>query len=130
MTHLLWLILWHSTGLKDETSEIQALNNIGTVYRRMGLLEEAASWHYRALTICEEWSDSTSAVYQKNRVVSLNGIGNVHLSLGNDDIAMESFSEALKGESKPGSATGQVINHADIGALYEENGWKTARCTA
>ena len=108
--------------IRDTLEVIQALNNIGTVYRRMGLLDEAASWHYRALTWCEEWSDSTSTVALKNRVVSLNGIGNVHLSMGNSDIAMESFREALKGESKLGSATGQAINHANIGALFEEKG--------
>lgn len=108
--------------IRDTIEVIQALNNIGTVYRRMGLLDEAASWHYRALTWCEEWSDSTSAVSLKNRVVSLNGIGNVHLSMGNSDIAMSSFREALKGESRLGSATGQAINHANIGALFEEKG--------
>lgn len=118
----------HRRGLElaeevcDTLEVIQALNNIGTVYRRMGLLDEAASWHYKALTWCEEWSDSTSTVALKNRVVSLNGIGNVHLSMGNDDIAMESFREALKGESRLGSATGQAINHANIGALFEKKG--------
>lgn len=118
----------HRRGLElaeevcDTLEVIQALNNIGTVYRRMGLLDDAASWHYRALTWCEEWSDSTSTVSLKNRVVSLNGIGNVHLSMGNDDIAMESFREALKGESRLGSATGQAINHANIGALFEKKG--------
>ena len=118
----------HRRGLElaeevcDTLEVIQALNNIGTVYRRMGLLDEAASWHYKALTWCEEWSDSTSTVALKNRVVSLNGIGNVHLSMGNSEIAMESFREALKGESRLGSATGQAINHANIGALFEEKG--------
>lgn len=121
-------LILHQRGLElaekvcDTLEVIQALNNIGTVYRRMGLLDEAASWHYKALTWCEEWSDSTSTVALKNRVVSLNGIGNVHLSMGNNDIAMESFREALKGESRLGSATGQAINHANIGALFEEKG--------
>lgn len=125
----------HRRGLElaeevcDTLEAIQALNNIGTVYRRMGNLDEAASWHYQALTWSEAWSDSTSATALKNRVVSLNGIGNVHLSLGNPDIAMESFKEALKGESKLGSATGQAINHANIGALFEEKGQiDSARC--
>ena len=121
-------LILHQRGLElaekvcDTLEVIQALNNIGTVYRSMGLLDEAASWHYKALTWCKEWSDSTSTVALKNRVVSLNGIGNVHLSMGNNDIAMESFREALKGESKLGSATGQAINHANIGALFEEKG--------
>ena len=118
----------HNAGLDyarsscDTLEVIQALNNIGTVYRRMGLLDEAASWHYQALTWCEMWSDSTSTTALKNRVVSLNGIGNVHLSMGNSQIAMGAFREALKGEAKLQSGTGQAINHANIGALYEEMG--------
>lgn len=116
----------HEKGLElaqyiEDTLEIvQALNNIGTVYRRMGLLEEAASWHYKALNYCDRWSDQSSPTSLKNRVISLNGIGNIHLSMGNDDLAMAAFREALKGESKLGSATGQAINHANIGAIFEE----------
>ena len=116
----------HNRGLalaqyiEDTLEIVQALNNIGTVYRRMGLLEEAASWHYKALKYCDKWSDKDSPTSLKNRVISLNGIGNVHLSLGNDDLAMEAFREALKGESKLGSATGQAINYANIGAIFEE----------
>ena len=105
----------HTRGLElakeicDTLEVIQALNNICTVYRRMGLLDDAASWHYMALTWCEEWSDKTSDTALKNRVVSLNGIGNVHLSMGNSEIAMQAFREALKGETRLGSATGMAI---------------------
>lgn len=118
----------HMKGLElaqeicDTLEVVQALNNIGTVYRRMGLLDDAASWHYKALTWCEEWSDKTSDVSLKNRVISLNGIGNVHLSMGNSDLAMSAFREALKGETRLGSATGMAINYANIGTLVEEKG--------
>lgn len=117
----------HKKGLEiaeeicDTLQIVQALNNIGTVYRRMGLLEEAASWHYRGLSLCEQWSDTTS-LGLKNRVVSLNGLGNLHLSMGNDSIAMSSFREALKGETKLGSTNGMAINYANIGALFEGRG--------
>ena len=116
----------HERGLElaqemEDTLEIvQALNNIGTVYRRMGLLENAATWHYSALNFCDQWSDQESPTSLKNRVISLNGIGNIHLSMGNDELAMEYFREALKGESRLGSATGQAINYANIGAIFED----------
>lgn len=71
----------------------------------MGLLEDAASWHYKALACCDEWSDKTSPTALKNRVISLNGIGNIHLSMGNDEVAMSAFREALRGETVLGSAT-------------------------
>ena len=95
----------HTRGLElseelcDTLEIVRSLNNIGTVYRRMGLLEDAASWHYQALTLCDRWSDKQSTDAVKNRVISLNGIGNVHLSMGNDLVAMDSFREALKGET-------------------------------
>lgn len=118
----------HKKGLQaaqqicDTMQIVQALNNIGTVYRRMGVLDEAASWHYQALTYCEQYSDTTSNVAIKNRVVSLNGIGNVQLTLGNPEMAEDAFRKALAGESSLGSAVGQAINYANIGALFEERG--------
>ena len=107
--------------IRDTLQIVQALNNIGTAYRRMGVLEEAASWHYRGLALCEQWSD-TASLGLKNRVVSLNGLGNLHLSMGKDTIAMDLFREALKGEAKLGSTNGMAINYANIGALFESRG--------
>ena len=78
----------HSEGLKqaetlgDTLEIVQALNNIGTVYRRMGMLDMAQDYHYRAFAICKESAD-TSFTTKKNRVVSLNGLGNIYLTLGN-----------------------------------------------
>lgn len=118
----------HTTGLEiareicDTLNIIQALNNIGTVYRRMGSLEEAASWHYRGLLMCDLWSEVESPVGLKNRVVSLNGLGNVQFSLGKDSLAMLSFREALIGENHLGSYTGMAINYANIGAIFEKAG--------
>ena len=118
----------HTAGLEvareicDTLNIIQALNNIGTVYRRMGSLEEAASWHYQGLIMCERWSERGSAAGLKNRVVSLNGLGNVLLSLGKDSLAMESFKEALKGETRLESHNGMAINYANIGSIFEKAG--------
>lgn len=107
--------------IRDTLQIVQALNNIGTAYRRMGVLEEAAAWHYNALAWCEEWSDTT-ALALKNRVVSLNGLGNVQLSMGKDSLAMSSFREALSEETVLGSVVGMAINYANIGALFEDHG--------
>ena len=74
----------HSEGLKlaedivDTLEMVQALNNIGTIYRRLGVLNTATDYHYRAWKMSEESTDTTF-VGKKNRVVSLNGLGNVYM---------------------------------------------------
>lgn len=82
----------------DTLEAIVALNQTGTDYRRIGALEEASSAHYQALNLCDQYSDHTSFTFQKNRVVSLNGIGNVHLTLDNVEAAENAFRMALEGE--------------------------------
>ena len=120
----------HKRGLKvaeeccDTIQIIQALNNIGTDFRRMGILEDASTFHYKALTCSDLYSDKTSKTAVKNRVVSLNGIGNVQLTLGDLEQADSIFRMALKGEQSLGSALGQAINYANIGAIMEERGQK------
>lgn len=118
----------HKKGLKyaeeicDTIQIIQALNNIGTDYRRLSILDEASDYHYQALAYSDAYSDKVSPLAVKNRVVSLNGIGNVQLSLGNPEEAEGAFREALKGETALGSYLGQAINYANIGAILEGRG--------
>ena len=108
--------------LRDTVQIVQALNNIGTNYRRLAILDEASSYHYQALTYCDQYSGSRNPddrTARKNRVVSLNGIGNVQLTLGNADEAENAFRQALKGENELGSALGQAINYANLGSILE-----------
>ena len=106
--------------LKDTLQIIQALNNIGTNLRRMGILDEATSYHYRAMSICESYSDQTSRTARKNKVVSINGAANIHLTLGNFITADSLFRLALKGETELGSEVGKAINYANIGSIFEQ----------
>ncbi len=116
----------HTQGLNiaiqlcDTPEIIYALNNIGTNYRRMGMLEDATIFHYRALKYCENYSDKETYGARKNRVVSLNGIGNISLRLGDYSTADSVFRAALKGESELGSALGQAINYANLAAIFEQ----------
>ncbi len=112
-----------SATLYGDTLEIiQALNNLGTDFRRMGILDEASTYHYKALLLCEQYSDKESYTARKNRVVSLNGIGNIHLTLENKDEADSTFRAALAGERELGSNLGQAINYANLGAILEMRG--------
>lgn len=119
-THKKGLML--SVSLCDTLQIIQALNNIGTNYRRIGFLDEASSYHYKALSYCEAYSHKNDKKLLKSRVISLNGIGNVFLTLNNYEVADSVFRMALDGEQILGSSLGQAINYANIGAIFESKG--------
>lgn len=105
----------------DSSEWIQALNNIATDYRRMGMLDVAQSYHYQALSLCDESSDTTYQM-RKNRVKALNGLGNIYLSIYSYDDADSVFRQALEGEHQLGSATGQAINYANLDSIYSARG--------
>ena len=52
--------------------------------------------------------------------MSLNGIGNISLRIGDNATADSVFRKALAGERELNSALGQAINYANIGAIFEE----------
>lgn len=105
----------------DTLELVQALNNIGTDYRRMGVLDVAQEYHYNAWKLSEECAD-TSFTAKKNRVVSLNGLGNVYLTLGNYERADSALRMALLGERSLNSTVGQAINYANLGSIFEHKG--------
>ncbi len=105
--------------IKDTIQVVQALNNIATNYRRMGILDEAAVYHYQALSICDAYGDKESDVARKNRVISLNGIGNIHMTMQNYEKADSVLRQALSGEHSLGSDLGQAINYANLGSIFE-----------
>ena len=109
-------------ALSDTLEIIQALNNIGTNYRRMGILGEASTYHYQALSLSEQYSDKQSDNARKTRLVSLNGIGNIHMSLSDLNLADSVFRQALAGERELRSDLGQAINCANIGSIFERKG--------
>lgn len=114
----------HSEGLRqakalgDTIEWVLALNNIDTDYRRVGVLDAAQEYHYSAWKISEEYSDTTSMA-KKNRVISLNGLANVYLTLGNYERADSALRMALRGEQELQSDVGQAINYANIGSIFE-----------
>lgn len=121
-------IMNHQQGLRlavimeDTVEQVRALNDLGTDYRRLGVLDMASDFHMQALTLTDKYSDKTTDVAHKNRVVSLNGLGNVLLTLNDTETADSILRLALQGEHELGSALGQAINYANLGSLFEEKG--------
>ena len=117
----------HSEGLKqaesilDTLEWVQALNNVGTDYRRMNILDIAQKYHYQAWSLCKVTTD-TSFVVLKNQAKSLNGLGNIYLTLGNYERADSALRKALVVERKLGSMVGVAINYANLGSIFEHRG--------
>ncbi|MDO4770407.1 ATP-binding protein [Porphyromonas sp.] len=108
-----------ASRLPDTLQITRAYNELGTDYRRIGAFSEALDYHHCALNVAEKYSDKSSKAIEKSKVVALNGIGNVSLSLGYNDDAERFFLKALDGEIKQKSVVGQAINYANLGAVYE-----------
>lgn len=115
--------LSYALKLNDTIEIVQAYNNLGTDFRRIAAHGEASDYHYTALNYAEAYSKAdVPGVGMKNKVVALNGIGNISLTLGYLDHAEEHLRRALQDERKMDSDIGQAINYANIGAIFEKRG--------
>ncbi len=119
-------IFYHQQGLRlasklKDTIEITlALNNLGTNFRRIGDMSEASEYHFLALQSAESFSGKDSKEGRKSKVMAMNGIGNVYLSIEDYEKATMYFREALVEEKKLKSTLGQAINYANLGAIFEK----------
>lgn len=116
-------------NLNDTIEIIRALNNLGTDCRRLGMLPEAESYHYKALLIADAYSQKDELHLRKGRTYALNGIGNIALTINLLDTAECYFRRALKEEVRNENVLGQAINYANIGAVFEiKQNYDSARC--
>lgn len=106
----------------DSIGTVEALNNMATVYRRMGLLDEAAIYHYEALMMCMREIHQADRLVMRNKLRALNGLGNIYLTLGELEQADSILREALAGEVMLDNKLGQAINLSNIGAVKEKLG--------
>lgn len=107
-------------ALNDTLGIAQALNSIATDFRRIGAYPEASEYHYQALYLSESYSGRDEFTGRKNRVMAINGLGNIYLSFGNLNEAESLFKEALAEEKALQSNLGQAINYANLGAIFEQ----------
>lgn len=108
--------------LNDTIDIVRLLNELGTDYRRLSILDAASSYHYRALNYAMRYSEKDSYIAKKNRVTSLNGLGNVYMTMKDYTLADSVLRQALNGEKELDSPLGQAINYANIGSIFEGKG--------
>ena len=104
----------------DTVEMIYSYNNIATNFRRLGILDEASTYHFNALSLTEQFSDHTSSRAKRMLATTLNGLGNIYLTLNNYSEADSMFRLAMKNESERDNSLGLAINYANIGSIYEQ----------
>lgn len=105
--------------LNDTVEIVQALNNMGTNFRNLGANSEASLYHYQALNYAEIWSGVDTPIGTKNRIMSLNGIGEISLSIGYYRDAEKIFREILKYENTNLNLREKAINYANLGTIFK-----------
>lgn len=99
--------------------EIIAQNMLGVVYRRMDNVKIAVDYHQSALALAEA-KPVQDSITKKSTSVSLNSIGNIYLSLNENDLAETYFERAIEYESDLNSDLGLAINYANLGITFEQ----------
>ena len=108
--------------LADSIEMIHALNSIATDYRRKGELSQAYGSLCQALRLSDAYSDKQSDEAMKNRIRTLNGIGNIEIAMCNYSAADSVLREALAGEMKLKSNLGMAVNYSNLGLIkYKQN---------
>ena len=110
-------------AVSDTLGWIQATNEIGTDYQRIGILCMALQYHYSALTISNIYTD-TSYIAKKCKAIALNGLGNAYLALRNYNQAASVLKQTLTENKAMNSIDGMATNYANLGIVYECSGKK------
>lgn len=119
---VLRLSLKYATLLQDTLELMQTYNYIATTFRRQGVLDSASTFHYEALKLSNAYSQSDTYNGQKNRAVTINGLGNIYLMYKNYQKADSLFHISLQCERNINSLRGQALNYAQIGNVKADNG--------
>ena len=107
--------------LNDTVEIVQAMNNMGTNFKRIGANSEALQYHYQALDYAENWSELHTPIGIKNRIISLSGIGNISLTLGYYNDAEKLFREVMKYLTPQVNPREKAINYANLGDIFKAN---------
>ena len=108
-----------SKKLKDTVSIINMLNQQGTNYRRTNAHDLASDCYYEAIRYAEEYHGEQNNTFLKNKVSSLNGLGNILKDMEQEERAEGLFRQALAGETQIHNHLGMAINNANLGSICE-----------
>ena len=101
--------------------KVFSLNMLSVVYRRMDAIKTALDYAQEAIELAETVEEPSEGL-KRSINVSLNGIGNIYLTLKQYTIAIEKFKKSLILEQSLNNKLGLAINNQNIGECYEELG--------
>jgi len=110
-----------SRGIKDRAREVQALTEIGDVYRAVGQPQKTLDSYNEALSILREGGN------RREEAKLLNSIGDLYRQTGQPEMALEFLNPALPVFRKLGDRDGEAIALNRIGLVYRDTGqWSKA----
>lgn len=102
--------------VKDRKAEGTLLNNLGSVYNKLGQRAKALEYYERALPIFEEVGDRQGAS------ATLNNLGSVYDNLGQRGKALEYYERALPIREEVGDRYVESITRYNISRIYQDEG--------
>ncbi|MEG4495528.1 CHAT domain-containing protein [Microcoleus sp. D3_18_C4] len=108
------LPLLRATG--DRSGEANTLNNIGSVYSRLGEKQKALEYYSQSLPLSRAVGD------RGREAITLVSIGSVYSRLGEKQKALEYYSQSLALYRAVGDRGGEATTLTNIGQVYSELG--------
>ncbi len=96
--------------IKDTVAMIQAYNNIGTSFRRMGAYSNASENHFKGIELAENYSDTTD--YYAN-------LGDIYVKTKQYDSAFNFYQKSLHHNQLAKSQLGVGLCHTAFGEIYQ-----------
>ncbi len=106
-----------SEELNDTIQLLFALNNLGTVYRRVDDFPSSTDCYLKVLSYIDCYSKKDRRSY-KSKAIALNGLGNINLSQSEYEKALVQFKRALNAEKALKSWRGMAIDYLCLGSTY------------
>ena len=109
-------------SLTDTLEMAKALNSIATNYRRQGDLRMASTNLFKALGLCDSYSERDSREALECRMFSLNSIAKIETQLRNYSVADSVLHESLDCARSIGSKLGMALNYASLAEIKYHRG--------
>lgn len=101
--------------LNDSTGLSKTLNNLGSVYARIGGWQEAAEYYTRALRIKEKIGATPQSIS-----MTYNNLGGVYNEIGNNESAIDYYKRAIDISQQNKDTSGLARAYGNLARLYRQ----------